>query len=101
MPFSMCLFSLMTDCSELSILSFMREMSSQSEAVQRGGCLKGFLSGTPPCLECGFVGRLLSFAGSACSALLLVAASVLVVVSSLLVMTLCWWTTLAAHFLAV
>ena len=37
----------MTDCSELSILSFMREMSSRSEAVRRGRFLKGLLSGTP------------------------------------------------------
>ena len=36
MPFFMGLFSLMTDCSELSILSFMREMSSRLEAVRRG-----------------------------------------------------------------
>ena len=50
-----------------------------------------------PCLECGFVGRLFSFAGSACSALLLVAASVLDVVSSLLVITPWWWTALAAR----
>ena len=45
MPFSMCLFSLMTDCSELSILPFMREMSS--EAVRRGRFLKGLFAGTP------------------------------------------------------
>ena len=88
MPFSMCLFSLMTDCSELSILSFMREMSSRSEAVRRGCFVKGLLAGTPPCLECGFVGRLFSFAGSASSALLLVAAFVMVV-SLFLVLTLC------------
>ena len=85
MPFSMCLFSLMTDCSELSILSFMREMSSRSEAVRRGCFVKGLLAGTPPCLECGFIGRLFSFAGSA---LLLAAVSVMVVVSLFLVLTL-------------
>ena len=91
MPFSMCLFSLMTDCSELSILSFIREISSRSAAIG-GGAAWMFSKRTSslnssPCLECGFVGRLFSFAGSACSALLLAGASVLVVVSSLLVVT--------------
>ena len=47
MLFSMCLFSLMTDCSELSILSSVREISSRSEAVRCGRFLKGLLSETP------------------------------------------------------
>ena len=59
----------------------------------RGGaawmfCKRASCGNSSPCLECGFVGRLFSFAGSASSALLLAAAFVMVV-SLFLVLTLC------------
>ena len=51
-------------------------------------CKRASCGNSSPCLECGLVGSLFSFAGSASSALLLAAASVMVVVSLFLVLTL-------------